>query len=168
MTPSDLRARRLSSHWRVAAEWRWMGLTTVPTWAACATSSTPRMISTAHGLSRSLNTRSIRPAGSPRRDPRRWEPCWANSASLRARVVADVSDRPLRPRDTVGTDTPASAAMTLIVTLRSLATAAPACETFGKIYYLLPMPARPAISHRRATRYSTNTGNAVSITAIII
>jgi hypothetical protein len=35
-------------------------------------SSIPRRISTAHGLSRPLNTTSIRPARRPRRTPGRW------------------------------------------------------------------------------------------------
>ena len=62
MTPSVARARRFCSHCRADAERRWIAETTVPMPAAWATSSTPRMISTAQGLSRSLKTRSIRPA----------------------------------------------------------------------------------------------------------
>ena len=62
MTPSVARARRFCSHCRVEVERRWIAETTVPTPAAWATSSTPRMISTAQGLSRSLKTRSISPA----------------------------------------------------------------------------------------------------------
>ena len=60
MTPSVDRVRMLSSHCLADEVRRWMAETTVPAPLACATSSTPRMISTAQGLSRSLKTRSIR------------------------------------------------------------------------------------------------------------
>lgn len=59
MTPSEARARRFVIHRRASPERPWIAETTVPTPAACATSSTPRMISTAQGLSRSSKTRSI-------------------------------------------------------------------------------------------------------------
>ncbi len=61
MTPSVERVRMLSSHCLAEEVRRWMADTTVPTPDACATSSTPRMISTAHGLSMSLKTRSTSP-----------------------------------------------------------------------------------------------------------
>ncbi len=61
MIPSVERARRLRSHCRAEVGWEWIAETTVPVPVACPASSTPRMISTAHGLSRSLKTRSIRP-----------------------------------------------------------------------------------------------------------
>jgi hypothetical protein len=72
MTPSDARARRFCSHWRVDVVRRCTAETTVPTPAAWVTSSTPRISSTAHGLSRSLKTRSISAARPGRcRDARR-------------------------------------------------------------------------------------------------
>ena len=58
MTPSEARERRLRIHSRASPERPWIAETTVPAPAAWATSSTPRMISTAQGLSRSLKTRS--------------------------------------------------------------------------------------------------------------
>jgi hypothetical protein len=60
MTPSVARARRFCSHCRAEVDRLWIAETTVPTPALWATSSTPRMISTAQGLSRSLKTRSMR------------------------------------------------------------------------------------------------------------
>ena len=77
----------------------------------------------------------------------------ASSASIRARVVGDTSDRPFSTRDTVGTETPASAAMTLIVTLRSLATVDPPVrnsETFGILLATHPGEARDQPPARHA------------------
>ena len=84
------------------------------------------MISTAHGLSRSLNTRSTRPELA-RRGASSAAGSRAGAAAPRSArgSVGATSERPLSTRDTVGTETPASAAITLIVTLRSLATATP-------------------------------------------
>jgi len=65
MTPSEARARRLRIQSRAAPERPWIAETTVPTPSAWATSSTPRMISTAQGLSRSWKTRSSRAARVP-------------------------------------------------------------------------------------------------------
>ncbi len=62
MTPSDARARRSRIHSRALPERPWIDDTTVPAPAAWAASSTPRMISMAHGLRRSLKTRSSRTA----------------------------------------------------------------------------------------------------------
>src|SRR3984885_12950641 len=80
-------------------------------------SSTPRRISTAHGLSRPLNTRSISPERRWARCPLRGYWCWASSCSTRARVVGATSGLPFTTLDTVGSDTPASAAIAARVVL---------------------------------------------------
>ena len=72
MTPSEARAWTFCHHRRSEVALLCTAETTTPTPTSCATSSTPRMISTAHGLSRSLKTRSIRLASPPRGVPRRW------------------------------------------------------------------------------------------------
>src|ERR1035441_3500534 len=74
-------------------------------------SSTPRKISTAHGLSSPLKMRSISPARRPRRRPGRWYLRSPSRRSTRARVPGATSGRPLTTLDTVGSETPASAAM---------------------------------------------------------
>ena len=74
-------------------------------------SSTPRRISTAHGLSSPLKMRSISPARRPRRRPGRWYLRSPSRRSTRALVSGATSGRPLTTLDTVGSDTPASAAM---------------------------------------------------------
>ena len=78
-------------------------------------SSTPRRISTAHGLSRPLNTRSMRPERRCLPVPTRVYWYSSSSRSTRARVSAATSGRPLTTFDTVGSETPASAAMTASV-----------------------------------------------------
>src|SRR6202035_6127804 len=82
-------------------------------------SSTPRRISTAHGLSRPLNTRSISPDRRWARCPLRGYWCCASSCSTRARVAGATSGLPFTTLDTVGSDTPASAAIAARVVLRT-------------------------------------------------
>jgi len=82
-------------------------------------SSTPRRISTAHGLSRPLKTRSISPARRWTRSPLRRYWCWSSSCSTRARVVGATSGLPFTTLETVGSDTPASAAMAARVVFRT-------------------------------------------------
>ena len=98
---------------------RWIAETTVPTPVAWATSSTPRMISTAHGLSRSLKTRSISPEVGPRAGPAGRGSRAGAAAPRPARgSCGETSERPLTTRDTVGTETPAARAIAVIVTRR--------------------------------------------------
>src|SRR6201996_2167892 len=81
-------------------------------------SSTPRRISTAHGLSSPLNTRSIR-AGRAARGWLRGDWCCRRSCSTRARVDGATSARPVPTFDTGGRDTPASAAIAASVVFRT-------------------------------------------------
>src|SRR6266571_4224150 len=84
-------------------------------------SSTPRKISTAHGLSSPLNTRSMRPDRRCRRVPARVYWCSWSSRSTSARVAGATSRRPFTTFETVGSDTPASAAIAArVVRPRSL------------------------------------------------
>src|SRR5699024_6191316 len=78
--------------------------------------STPRTISRAHSDCISGNTRST--SGGPEGEgPRERRLYWwrAINSSTRARVEGATSERPFSAVDTVGTDTPASAAIEAIV-----------------------------------------------------
>src|ERR1700727_2369819 len=93
-------------------------------------SSTPRRISTAHGLSRPMNTRSMRPERRLSRGPVRGYLCRSRGCAAGARVGAETAGGPFTPFDTVGRESPASAAMAASVVFR---TASP----FGLISKLL-------------------------------
>src|ERR1700728_357091 len=82
-------------------------------------SSTPRRISTAHGLSRPMNTRSMRPERRLSRGPLRGDWCRSRSCSTPALVAGETSGRPFTTFDTVGSETPASAAMAASVVFRT-------------------------------------------------
>src|SRR5690606_22480932 len=78
----------------------------------------PRSTSTTHGESRPGTAMSMRPTGRCGPEERRWYPRSAMICCTRLRVAAETSARPLRTFDTVGTDTPAEAAISAIVTRR--------------------------------------------------
>src|SRR5215472_16377105 len=105
-------------------------------------SSTPRRISTAHGLSRPLNIRSIRPARRPRRWPGRWYSRSPSSRSTLARVSGATSGRPLTTFETVGSETPASAAIAASVGRRRCVTpcssGAPSARRSSSWSWLVP------------------------------
>jgi len=94
----------------LALPWR-TAETVAPMECAEHQSSTPRRISTAHGLSSPLKMRSISPVRRRRRSPGRWYLRSPSNRSTRARVSGATSGRPLTTLDTVGSETPASAAI---------------------------------------------------------
>jgi hypothetical protein len=94
-----------------------MAETTTPVPAREATSSTPARIAIAQGLPRSMKTSSMSPSRCGGRLRTDVYPCLCSRPSIVRRVDGATSGRPLTTLDTVGTETPAAAAISDMVAL---------------------------------------------------
>ncbi len=111
ITPSGRRVSRSSNHSRRGRCSPPSSDSTTAARSFAAACSTPRMISVAHAECISWNTRSMSAGRDDSRARlRRYRRC-SITLSTRARVWAATSGLPLRTFETVGIETPASAAM---------------------------------------------------------